>query len=159
MKEEIYRDLVQEYSNFDKHSTRFLFPPSYGEGETSRVVLLSSSYTHLSVKSTPGDSLTRDDSNMLYPDGSVLLLSFVQTLLQEPIEGMWTINLRVWAVSYICGETMLPDEALDTCDDEKAEVWFNKAIGRFGKGIDRVTCTRRLGRVGYDESLARVKYS
>lgn len=50
---------------------------------------------------------------------------------------------------------MLDDDTMDACDDEEAKAWFDENILRFSGGIDRVTCTKRLGRVGYDESLAR----
>lgn len=50
---------------------------------------------------------------------------------------------------------MVDDSVLDMCGDEEAKHWFNKKILRFDGGMDRITCTKRLGKVGYDESLAR----
>lgn len=84
LKEDIYRDLVKGYSNLDRNSIRFLFPPeqqipSEFQGAT-KVVLLPSSYAHIRIKSLP-NTLTWD-KNIIYPDGAVVLLSFIQTLLQ-----------------------------------------------------------------------------
>lgn len=115
---------------------------------------LPSSYAHIGVRSAPDDALTRH-GNILYPDGALLLQSLVRTLVREPVAGMWTSSLGMWAISYVYGELMLGDDVLDACGDSEAKVWFNGNIQRFGHGIDRVTCTKRLGRAGYDESLAR----
>ncbi|KAM3426913.1 hypothetical protein MY4824_009754 [Beauveria thailandica] len=150
--ERIYRRIVNDYSNLDRNSVRFVFPP--GQQSTSKVVLLPASYAHICVKLMPGDTLARDD-NIFYPQGAPLLRSFVQTLVREPVAGMWTSCLSMWAVSYVYGELMLADDVLDLCDDEAAKAWFNKHILRSSHGIDRVTCTKRLGRKGYDETLAR----
>ena len=61
----------------------------------------------------------------------------------------------MWTISYVYGELILDDDTLDVCDDEEAKAWFNDNILRFSGGINRVTCKKRLGRVGFDESLAR----
>ncbi|KAM3548909.1 hypothetical protein ARSEF4850_009147 [Beauveria asiatica] len=150
--EKIYRRIVNEYSNLDRNSVRFVFPP--GKQSTSKVVLLPASYAHICVRPTPGDALDRDD-NIFYPQGVPLLRSFVQTLVREPVAGMWTSCLGMWAVSYVYGELMLADDVFDLCDDEAAKAWFNDSIQRSSHGIDRVTYTKRLGRKGYDETLAR----
>ncbi|KAM4056778.1 hypothetical protein HRG_003643 [Hirsutella rhossiliensis] len=170
LREGIYRRIVREYSNLDRNSTRFLFPPdrqnmaSPPEQEytelspehqyPTKVVLLPSSFTHIRIKSAPDGALTRD-GNILYPDSSLLLRSFVQTLVREPVAGTWTSSLCMWAISYVYGELILDDDVLDSCGDEEAKAWFNERIRRFSGGIDGVTCTKRLGRVGYDEALAR----
>ncbi|POR33269.1 Uncharacterized protein TPAR_06512 [Tolypocladium paradoxum] len=150
--ENIYRRIVKEYGNLDRNSARFLFPPE--QQSTAKVVLLPSSYTHICVKSAPDDTLTRD-GNIFYPVGGLLLQSFVQTYLREPVMGMWTSCLDMWSISCLYGALTLGDDVLDSCDDEEAKAWFNENIRRLRGGIDRVTYTKRLGRVGYDESLAR----
>ncbi|KAJ4232215.1 hypothetical protein NW759_002602 [Fusarium solani] len=71
--------------------------------------------------------------------------------------GGWVSSLRMWAITHLYGDLMLGDDVLDSCDDEEAKAWFNKRIRRYSGGIDRVTCTKRLGKVGYDENLARKK--
>lgn len=83
------------------------------------------------------------------------MLSFIQTRLQEPLEGMWTSTLDAWAFSYTFGMLMVAEDALDSCDDEEAKEFFNTHTRRLTGGMDRITCTKRLGRVGYDEKLAR----
>lgn len=151
LRENIYRRIVHDYSNLDQNSARFLFPPA--QQSTAKISLLPSSYAHFCVKSALDDAVTRH-GNIIYPDGAPLLQSFVQKLVREPVPGMWTSSLDMWAVSYVYGELMLGDDILDACDDE-AKDWFNECIQRFDRGIDRVTYTKRLGRAGFDESLAR----
>ncbi|KAF4511549.1 hypothetical protein G6O67_003332 [Ophiocordyceps sinensis] len=153
LKENIYRRIVKDFANLDRISARFLFPPQQQKA-TAKVVLLPSSYAHVRVSSVPNDASSRH-GNIIYPNAALLAQSFVQTLIREPAAGMWTSCLRMWAISYVYGELMLGDDVLDACDDEEAKRWFNERIRRFGEGIDRVTCTKRLGRVGYDERLAR----
>ncbi|KAK2616249.1 hypothetical protein QQS21_000884 [Conoideocrella luteorostrata] len=152
LKQNIYRSIVHEYSNLDQNSARFLFPLE--QQSTAKVVLLPFSYTHLHFELV-SNNISSCDGNIYYPDGNVLLQSFVQTLVRESVIGMWTSNLEMWSISYVYGELMFDDDVLDSCNDEEAKAWFNKNIQRFDGGIDRFTCTKRLGRVGYDEALAR----
>ncbi|KND92250.1 hypothetical protein TOPH_03223 [Tolypocladium ophioglossoides CBS 100239] len=156
LRENIYRRIVNDFSNLDRNSARFVFPleqQKQPQHSTAKVALLPSSYAHICIRSALNDTLTRD-GNIIYPDGALLLQSFVQTLLREPVAGIWTSMLEMWAISYVYGELMLSDDTLDACDDEEAKAWFNENIDRFGRGIVRITCTKRLGRVGYHESLA-----
>lgn len=157
LKEGIYRGLVEGYSNLDQNSIRFLFPP---EQQTPsefhiavKVVLVPASYAHIDIKSL-SNKATRE-KNLIHPDGAILLLSFIQTALRAPAMSKWRYVLEMWAISYVYGELMLDDDTLDTCDDEEAKAWFNEHIRRFSGGIDRVTCFKRLGRVGYNKSLGQ----
>ncbi|QPG95476.1 hypothetical protein C2857_000824 [Epichloe festucae Fl1] len=152
LKENIYRRIVKEFDSLDKNSARFTFPSE--KQMTAKVALLPSSYTHVQFDSLTESAVSRD-GNILYPDAAVLVRSFVQTLVREPVLGMWTSSLSMWAVSYIYGELMLGDDVLDDSDDDGARDWFNKSIRRSAQGIDRITYTKRLGRVGYDENLAK----
>ncbi|KAK7432395.1 hypothetical protein QQZ08_000957 [Neonectria magnoliae] len=157
IRKRIYRQLIRDYNNMDQHSARFLFPPGPQLGQVdqdmAKVVLLPSSYAHIQTS----DSSLMRDGNLLWPSAALLVRSFVQTLVREPVAGMWTSSLDMWTISYVYGQIDLdvPDDVLDSCDDEEAKAWFNRTILRFGGGMDRITCTKRLGRVGYDESLAR----
>ncbi|KAJ3463802.1 hypothetical protein MRS44_008588 [Fusarium solani] len=155
--------VAQQYSNLDKHSVRFRFPTD--DQAKARVVLLPCSYAHIAVTpesknrftTKPQDAPSLKRSNILYPDAELLLESFVRTLVKEPKMGGWVSSLRMWAITHLYGDLMLGDDVLDSCDDEEAKAWFNKRIRRYSGGIDRVTCTKRLGKVGYDENLARKK--
>ncbi|KJZ71367.1 hypothetical protein HIM_09250 [Hirsutella minnesotensis 3608] len=153
LKENIYRHIVKDFADLDKNSARFLFPSE--KQMTAKVALLPSSYAHIRFDSATESAVSRN-GNILYPNAAVLLQSVVQTLIREPVDGMWASALNMWAISYIYGQLMLGDDVLDECDDDGARDWFNESIQRSGKGIDRITCTKRLGRVGYDENLARV---
>lgn len=152
LKENIYRRIVKEFDSLDKNSARFIFPSE--KQITAKIALLSSSYAHIRFDSVIESAVSRD-GNILHPDAAVLLRSFVQTLVREPVLGMWTSTLSMWAISYIYGELMLGDDVLDECDDDGARGWFNQSIRRSAQGIDRITYTKRLGRVGYDENLAK----
>lgn len=59
---------------------------------------------------------------------------------------MWKSRLETWSISYVYGELPISDDALDSCTDEEAQPWFNKNVQRYSDGVDRVTCTKRLGR-------------
>ncbi|KAM6524647.1 hypothetical protein FALCPG4_010255 [Fusarium falciforme] len=155
--------IAQQYSNLNKHSVRFRFPTD--DQAKARVVLLPCSYAHLAVTpeykdrftTKPQDAPSPKRSNILYPDAESLLESFVRTLVKEPKMGGWVSSLRMWAITHLYGDLMLGDDVLDSCDDEEAKAWFNQRIRRYSGGIDRVTCTKRLGKVSYDENLARMK--
>lgn len=149
---QIHRLMAQEYSNLDKHSLRFQFPTD--KQAKARVVLLPSSYAHISTTSIPKDRFIHED-NFFYPDAPLLLESFVRTIVKEPEMSQWTSNLEMWAITYLYGDLMLDDGVLDSCDDEEVKAWFNENIQREEGGMDRITCTKRLGKAGYDESLAR----
>lgn len=156
-----HRRLAQQYSNLDEHSVRFRFPTE--DQAKARVILLPSSYAHIAVTpetqhrfiNRPQDGPILDQDNILYPDAALLLESFVRTLVKEPRMGGWVSSLRMWAITHLYGDLGLGDDVLDSCDDEEAKAWFNQRIRRYSGGIDRATCTKRLGKVGYDENLAR----
>lgn len=143
--EHINRAIIRGYSNLDQNSTRFFFPvdPSEEAQNTStKIILLPSSYANMQVPHSKPDL----EESIHYPDAPSLLTSFVQTLVREPSRGMWTSNLEMWAITYVYGELMVSDDALDSCEDDEAKSWFNENIRRFAGGIDGVTCTKRLGR-------------
>lgn len=143
VRERIYRRIVKEYSNVDQHSVRFLFPTE--EHSNTKVILLPATYAHIRVKHDSNETIDAD-SNIYYPSGPRLLQSFVQTLVREPVMGMWTSTLNIWSISYLYGDLLLNDDVLDLLDDDVARAWFNEKIRRFSGGIDRVTFTKRLGK-------------
>ncbi|KAL6890506.1 hypothetical protein GGI43DRAFT_221959 [Trichoderma evansii] len=55
--------------------------------------------------------------------------------------------LHVWAVTHLWGQTMAPEDVLDGIKDDEVKAWLNKATKRFNGGIDRITVTKRKGRV------------
>ncbi|KAI0126551.1 hypothetical protein BJ170DRAFT_410654 [Xylariales sp. AK1849] len=67
--------------NLDTHSARFQFPLENRVKE--RVVLIPSSYTRISLISTPKSRFTHKHS-VFYPDKELLLESFVTTAVREP---------------------------------------------------------------------------
>ncbi|KAJ8494550.1 hypothetical protein ONZ45_g13199 [Pleurotus djamor] len=149
IKQRVYRTIVRDFGHLDQNLTRFFFPRELPQSmhfdKGTKIALLRSSYAHI----RPSDKNTYRD-NIQYPDASQLLLSFIQTYLREPRNGMWTNTLHSWAISYVygeLGESMVRDDVLDGCDDAEAKAWFNASIQRFEGGMDRATCTKRLGRV------------
>lgn len=145
------RKLAQEYRNLDQNSARFLFPADVAT--RAKVALLPSSYAHLDLDSLPEGSVERKGS-ILYPNAAILLQSMVQTLVREPSHSRWHSRLGFWAITHLYGDLLLDDDVLDSCGDEEAKAWFDENIQRHGGGLDRITHTKRLGRVGYDERLA-----
>jgi len=80
-----------------------------------------------------------------YPDKTLLLESFIKTLLKTPM-GTWRSSLTTWAICYVYSMLGVEDSALDFCGDEKVIEWFNENIRRSTGGIDRTTVTKRFGR-------------
>ncbi|KAH8881905.1 hypothetical protein GQ53DRAFT_812420 [Thozetella sp. PMI_491] len=89
------------------------------------------------------------DGFLYYPHLPVLLESLIRARLRLPENAatFWALMLEVWAITYLWAQTMAPEDVLDGIEDEKVKAWFNKAIKRFEGGIDRVTITKRKGRV------------
>lgn len=141
--QEIHRHTALGYRNLNRNSRRLGFPLESGVRE--RAVLLPSSYVHLSLSSTPQSRFIRVE-NLHSPDGELLLESFVRTRIRESDVGLWTLDLEMWAVSYLYGQLMLGDDALDSSSDEPAKTWFNDNIRRDSGGIDRTTVTKRVGK-------------
>ncbi|KAH6645311.1 hypothetical protein BKA67DRAFT_541540 [Truncatella angustata] len=86
---------------------------------------------------------------LYYPRLPVLLESLIRARLRTPENkfGLWVSMLEVWAIPYLWAQTMAPEDILDGIEDEKIKAWFNKETKRFESGIDRVTNTKRKGRV------------
>lgn len=148
--QDIHRYTARQYRSLDNNSRRFVFP--LGSKDKERVVLLPSSYVHLSLSSMPESRFTRRE-NIYYPDTELLLESFVKTLVGESTQSTWTSDLRMWAIAYVYGQLMVNDNALDSICDEQAKTWFNDRIRRFSGGIDRTTVTKRVGRKAYHTQL------
>ncbi|KAK0761823.1 hypothetical protein N5P37_004622 [Trichoderma harzianum] len=89
------------------------------------------------------------DGFLYYPRLPVLLETIIRARLRVPEEKVsyWATMLEVWAIPYLWAQTMAPEDVLDGIEDEEVKAWFNKATKRFEGGIDRVTNTKRKGRV------------
>lgn len=118
--EDLHRSVTAEYNNLDRNSVQFSFPE--GEGHGSNVILLPSSYAQVSVRLCPRERFTRDE-NVFYPDSALLLQSFIKTLVREPVIGMWTWTLNLWATTHIYRELGLGERSLEFLDDE-AKHWL-----------------------------------
>ena len=152
----IHARRIREYERFDQHSVRFHFPSSFNIRE--KVVLLRSSYVHLSPPSDDAEIATATHQrtqqffihgNLYYPDKVMLLESFIRVALKEEKEGEglynWSELLGAWAISYICGMLNVDVDALDACEDEAVKDWYNKNIRREQGGLDR-TINKWMGR-------------
>ncbi|KAF4973275.1 hypothetical protein FZEAL_9374 [Fusarium zealandicum] len=69
---EIHLGIAEDYSNLDKHSTRFRFPTD--EQAKARVVLVPFSYAHITVTPASEHRFSRE-GNIYYPDAPLLLES------------------------------------------------------------------------------------
>lgn len=101
-------------------------------------------------QNTADDSkLTCVNGFLYYPRLPVLLETIVRARLRVPEEKLsyWATMLEVWAITYLWAPTMAPYDILDGIEDEEVKAWFNKATRRFNGGMDRVTVTKRKGRV------------
>ncbi|QYT02924.1 hypothetical protein H0G86_009906 [Trichoderma simmonsii] len=89
------------------------------------------------------------DDFLYYPHLPVLLESLICARLRvsEDKPSLWKSMLGVWAITYLGAQTMAPYDILDGIEDKEVKAWFNKATRRSNGGIDRVTVTKRRGRV------------
>ncbi|KAI1748936.1 hypothetical protein F4782DRAFT_550302 [Xylaria castorea] len=118
----IHRRTAINYRYIDANSIRFEFPAD--SEEELRVVLVRSSYTHLSLQPIP---------------------NLAKTVVREPEPSRWSSTLEFWGITYLYGQLMLDDDVLDSSSDEKAKTWFNENIRRYSGGLDR-SMTKRRGR-------------
>lgn len=88
---------------------------------------------------------------LYYPRLPALLESLIRVRLHMPEDtfGRWVSELEVWAIPYLWAQTMAPEDVLDGIEDYKIKAWFNKKTRRFEGGMDRVTTTKRKGRLPY----------
>lgn len=91
------------------------------------------------------------DGFLYYPCLPALLESLIRVRLHMPENtfGSWVSELEVWAIPYLWAQTMAPEDVLDGIEDDKIKAWFNKETLRFEGGMDRVTITKRRGRLPY----------
>ncbi|KAH0525836.1 hypothetical protein TsFJ059_009248 [Trichoderma semiorbis] len=101
-------------------------------------------------ENTADDSkFTCVDGFLYYPRLPVLLETIIRARLRVPEEKVsyWATMLEIWAITYLWAPAMAPYDILDGIEDEEVKAWFNKATRRFNGGMDRVTVTKRKGRV------------
>ncbi|KAJ4854158.1 uncharacterized protein T069G_11137 [Trichoderma breve] len=102
------------------------------------------------LENTADDSkFTCVDGFLYYPRLPILLETIIRARLRVPEEKVsyWATMLEVWAIPYLWAQAMAPYDILDEIEDKEVKTWFNKATKRFEGGIDRVTNTKRKGRV------------
>lgn len=140
----IHQAAIPKYIMLDNNSVRFQFPRS--KLYHTKVVLLRSAYVEMQPPTNP-TSMRRFTcrKHVYYPDKTLLLESFIKTLLKTPM-GTWRSSLTTWAICYVYSMLGIEDSALDFCGDEKVIEWFNENIRRSTGGIDRTTVTKRFGR-------------
>lgn len=117
--------ITRENTNFDRHAKRLIIPAEIrGEFGQRHLFLLPSSYAHIQYpqdKSAEEAFTTILDNTIAWPGKDALLRSFVQMLVREPIRGCLTSTLTGWAISYVYGDALARDDALDDCNDEQAK--------------------------------------
>ncbi|KAJ8132609.1 hypothetical protein O1611_g1015 [Lasiodiplodia mahajangana] len=138
----LHRWIAIEYRYIDVNSIRLEYPAD--SKEEGRVILVRSSYAHLSLQSIPKSRFTLH-KGMYFPDCELLLESFAKTAVREPEPSKWSSTLEFWSVTYLYGQLMLGDDVLDSSTDDSAKAWFNGMIRRYSGGFDR-SITKRRGR-------------
>ncbi|KAJ2926994.1 hypothetical protein H1R20_g10085, partial [Candolleomyces eurysporus] len=85
--------------------------------------------------------------HLFYPDRELMLQSVISTLLKDK-RTLWRNKLSSWAISYLYGQLMMPDDCLDSLEDEEVKGWFDKQIRRYEGGLDRTPAhiVKRRGR-------------
>ncbi|KAI0102738.1 hypothetical protein GGR51DRAFT_278045 [Nemania sp. FL0031] len=139
---DIHYRIAIGYYYIDVNSIRFEYPVD--SKEEGRVILVRSSYAHLSLQLIPESRFTFHQG-LYFPDRELLLESFVKTVVREPEPSRWSSTLEFWSITYLYGQLMLDDDVLDSSTDKKAKTWFNENIRRYSGGLDR-SMTKRRGR-------------
>jgi hypothetical protein len=133
----MHEELILEYSDIDNNSIRFAFPPDHPGIGDGLVAFMSPSYVGLApphVASGGGElaheenaedtpRFTCVDGFLYYPGVPVPLESLIRARLRLPdnVGGMWAETLGVWAISYLWGHTMAPEDILDGVKDEEVK--------------------------------------
>ncbi|KAI5865738.1 hypothetical protein GGS23DRAFT_616861 [Durotheca rogersii] len=156
----IHQRIIPQYADIDNNSVRFAFPQASAGLRNDLVALVSPSFVGLAPPLREAEGATTSaaaaatdftcvDGFLYYPHLQVLLESLIRTRLRLPEDdhGMWADMLEVWAIPYLWTHTMAPEDILDGIEDERVKEWFNRETKRFEGGIDRVTITKRRGKV------------
>jgi hypothetical protein len=134
----VHASAAKEYAMLDAHSMRYEFPDA--DFDSGKIVLLQSDYVHLCPplddEAAMSDGSFHVQGNLYWPNKTVLLESFIRTLLQDK-PSKWEILLECWAISYVYCMLDVEDDALDNCGDENVTAWFNKRIWRGQGGMDK----------------------
>ena len=113
------------------------------------MVLVRSKYVGLAPPTDEASAkrFTQED-HLFYPDRELMLQSVIGTLLKDK-GTLWRGSLECWAISYLYCQLMMPDDCLDSVEDEEVKAWFNKRIRRYEGGLDRTPAhiAKRRGRI------------
>jgi len=153
---ELLEDLEAGYRNLDQSTTCFNYPVHYNS--KTQLILIPSSYVHLSVSTVTPTASARTSTiheydaygNMFYPLERTLLESFIRVILRDgdgTTISIWEESLRAW-IAHMRGYLEVNNDAVDKCPDKEVVEWFSHHFGRkrelkFGPWDLRVS--KRLG--------------
>ena len=153
---ELLEDLEAGYRNLDQSTTCFNYPVHYNS--KTQLILIPSSYVHLSVSTVTPTASARTSTiheydaygNMFYPLERTLLESFIRVILRDgdgTTISIWEESLRAW-IAHMRGYLEVNNDAVDECPDKEVVEWFSHHFGRkrelkFGPWDLRVS--KRLG--------------
>jgi hypothetical protein len=153
--ERVREELDAGYRGLDQSTTWFDYPAHYNC--STQLVLIPSSYAHLSVFTTTPSTSARTSTaheydvyeNLFYPLERTLLESFIKVILRDDgtTIGLWKSMLRAW-IAHMVGYLEVNNDAVDESPDEEVVEWFSHHFGRkheakFGPWDRRIT--KRLG--------------
>jgi hypothetical protein len=153
---ELLEDLEAGYRNLDQSTTCFNYPVHYNS--ETQLILIPSSYVHLSVSTVTPTASARTSTtheydaygNLFYPLERTLLESFIRVILKDgdgTTISIWEESLRAW-IAQMRGYLEVNNDAVDECPDKEVVEWFSHHFGRkhelkFGPWDLRVS--KRLG--------------
>ena len=152
----VREELDAGYRNLDQSTTWFNYPAPYDC--STQLVLIPSSYVHLSVFTITPIASARNSTtheydvygNLFYPLERTLLESFIKVILRDgdgTTISLWEDLLRAW-ISHMVGYLEVNNDTVDESPDEEVVEWFSHHFGRkhelkFGAWDRRIT--KRLG--------------
>ena len=131
-------ELDAGYRNLDQSTTWFNYPAPYNC--TDQLVLIPSSYAHLSVSTVSPIASARTSTareydvygNLFCPLERTLLESFIKVSLREgdgTTISLWGNSLRAW-IAHMVGYLEVNNDAVDECPDKEVVEWFSHHFGR-----------------------------
>jgi len=129
---EAREELNVGYRNLDQSTTWFNYPAPYNC--TDQVVLMPSSYTHLSASTFRTLTIYEYDvyGNLFYPLERTLLESFIKVILRDgdgTTTSLWGNSLTA-SIAHMVGYLEVNNDAVDECPDKEVVEWFSHHFGR-----------------------------
>ncbi|CAH0046438.1 unnamed protein product [Clonostachys solani] len=121
--------IMNDFHSFDMCSQRYVYRPGWisdFEG-TIKVALIPAAYANISLAMDPAHDFEAI-CGFHWPKPGRLMISFIKTLVTEPMVGSWKHLLAMWAGFWLYHGKKLPDTIMDNCNNGLARRYFEVCI-------------------------------